>query len=153
MSMQTITVLMVSQGKKLPAWILAFSKSLIFVIAIRAVLLGLDDWQKLIGYAAGFATGLVVGMAIEERVAMGYTHLRVISKKRGEMLADILRDEGYAVTDVAARGMEGTGSLLNLNVRRKQAPAAVQLISKTDPEAFITAEAVRAVQKGFWKNR
>ncbi len=78
-SFYTIRILMVMRGRKGLAWIFAFFQASVYVIALRFVLSDLGNWGKTLGYAAGFATGLVVGMAIEERLAIGYSHLRIIS--------------------------------------------------------------------------
>jgi len=92
----------------------------------------------------------VLGMWIEGRLAIGYTHLRVISPRRGAELAEQLRQAGYAVTEVSGQGKDGMVSLLNCSVLRRKAPGAINLVEQIDPEAFVTAEAVRAVRRGFW---
>ena len=64
MSLDTLRVLFVMRGRKGLAWILGFFQSLIFIIAISSVLTHLGNVFNIIGYAAGFATGNVVGMKI-----------------------------------------------------------------------------------------
>jgi len=56
------------------------------------VLSNLDNPLTILGYAAGFATGNVVGMLIEERLAIGHIHMSIISSARGVALAQALRD-------------------------------------------------------------
>ena len=82
MSLDTLRMLFVMRGRKGIAWLLGFCQSAIFVIAITTVLNNLDNLLNVIGYAAGFATGTVIGITIEERLAIGHTHLRVISSRR-----------------------------------------------------------------------
>ena len=72
MSCDTLRMLFVMRGRKGNAWGLGFVQSVIYVIAITAVLQHLDNPLNVIGYAAGFATGNVVGMLIEERLAIGH---------------------------------------------------------------------------------
>ena len=150
MSLDTLRVLVVMRGRKSVAWILGFFQAAIFVLAITSVLKDLDNLLNVFGYAAGFATGVVLGMWIEGRLAIGYTHLRVISPRRGAALAEQLRQAGYAVTEVSGQGKDGMVSLLNCSVLRRKAPGAINLVEQIDPEAFVTAEAVRAVRRGFW---
>ena len=151
MSLDTLRVLFVMRGKKLFVWILGFLQSVIFVLAITAVLSNLDNPLNIIGYAAGFATGNVVGMLIEGRLAVGYIDLRIISPRRGSAIAERLRAEGYAVTEIPARGKDGMVTLLNASVRRRQANRVDKLIREIDDEAFVTAEDVRPVWRGFWR--
>jgi len=120
-------------------------------LAISSVLSNVNNILNVIGYAAGFATGNVVGMLIEERLAIGHTHLSIISSRRGAAIADRLREDGYAVTELAGRGKDGTVTLLNCSVLRKNVDQVRKIINEVDDEAFITAEDVRPVRRGFWR--
>ncbi|MFO7625226.1 MAG: DUF5698 domain-containing protein [Anaerolineales bacterium] len=147
----TLRMLMVIRGRKLNAWILGFIQAMLFVLAIQAVLSDLGSWINIIAYATGFATGTVIGMLIEERIAIGFKHLRIISSRRGTELAEYLRTQGYAVTEVAGRGKDGTVSLLNCTVQRKDLHQIEMLVKEKDEQAFITADDVIPVSRGFWK--
>ena len=70
-TLATFRLLMVTRGRKALAWIVSFVKSLIFVITLQIILQGLDDPLKILGYSTGFATGLVVGMWLEGKIAVG----------------------------------------------------------------------------------
>jgi len=149
-SMATLRLLMVMRGRKGLAWIFGFFQAFVFIIAIRAVLTNIGNWQNLIAYAAGFATGSVVGMLVEERLAIGFTHLRIISSRRGNKVAEHLRAAGFAVTEIPARGKDGTVTLLNCSVRRKRVSLIRRLVEEIDADAMVTAENIRAIRKGFW---
>jgi len=131
-SIATVRMLAIIRGQRLMAWVLGFFQALVFVLAIRQIFANLNNVWNMLGYAAGFATGTVVGMWLEEKLAMGYTHLRVISPGRGEVLADRLREAGYAVTEVAGRGRNGTVNILNLTVPRKRVPAVRRIVIDFD---------------------
>jgi uncharacterized protein YebE (UPF0316 family) len=151
MTLDTLRVLVVMRGKKGIAWVLGFLQALIFVLAISSVLSGLDNPLNILGYAAGFATGNVVGILIEGRLAIGHVHLSIVSPRWGNAITDKLRSEGYAVTEVPARGRDGTVSLLSCSVLRKHVNAIHKVVNEIDPAAFITAEDVRPVRRGFWR--
>jgi uncharacterized protein YebE (UPF0316 family) len=149
-SLYTVRLMMVVRGRKALAWTFAFFQSFVFVTALQMVLSDLGDWAKFLGYAAGFATGILTGMWLESRMAVGYTHLRVISPRRGAELAERLREAGFAVTEISGMGRDGVVNLLSCNVLRKQAGQLESLVQQIDPEAFMTAEDVRKVDGGFW---
>lgn len=151
MTLDTLRVLVVMRGQKKIAWVLGFFQSAVFVIAIGSVLSNLDNPLNLIGYAAGFATGNVVGMYIEEKLAIGHTMISIVSSRRGTAIVEKLRENGYAVTEIAARGKDGMVTLLNVNVLRKNVGRVRQLVHETDEEAFITAEDIRPIRRGFWR--
>jgi uncharacterized protein YebE (UPF0316 family) len=151
MTLDTLRMLFVMRGRKGIAWSLGFVQSAIFVIAITSVLSNLDNPLNIFGYAAGFATGNVIGMLIEEKLAVGFTHVQIISSGRGVVLAQGLRDSGFAVTEIPARGKNGMVSLLNLSVRRKQVFAVEKIVNDFDEGAFMTVEEVRPMRRGFWR--
>jgi len=152
MSMDTMRTLFVVRGRKRIAWVLGFLESLIFVIAISSALSEVaKNPLALIGYAAGFATGNVVGMLIEDRLAIGHIQFTMVSSGRGAKLVEELRRSGYAVTEIAARGKDGMVTLLQTSVQRKDRDLVETVVLETDPEAFVTAEDVRPVRKGFWR--
>ncbi|MGW8225438.1 MAG: DUF2179 domain-containing protein [Anaerolineales bacterium] len=151
MTLDTLRVLFVMRGRKGIAWILGFFQALVFVIAITSVLRDLTNPLNIIGYAAGFATGVVVGMTIEGRLAIGHVHMRIISSRRGTGIAEKLREEGYAVTEVPARGKDGMVTMLNCSMRRKDIHKVQMMVNQVDQDAFITSEEIRPVRRGFWR--
>ncbi len=151
MSLDTIRVLFVVRGKKLIVWVLGFFQSLVFVVAISSVLTQLNNILNVIGYATGFATGNLVGMLIEQRLAIGHILITIISTSRGSYIAEQLRSNGYAVTEIAGRGRDGTVFELHASVLRRDVPQVETIVLEADPQAFITAEDVRPVRRGFWR--
>lgn len=150
-ALNTIQLMMMVRGRKGLAWVLAFCKVSIYVVAFLTVLTNLDNWLNVVGYATGFATGNVVGMWLEEKLAIGITHLRVISSRRGMEIVEQLRAAGYAVTEVSGHGKDGMVTVLNCGVRRREAPIVTRLITQVDNQAFVTSENVRLVWRGFWR--
>jgi len=149
-TLDTMRLLMVMRGKKWLSWILGFLVSVIYVVLFTSVLSNLDNPLYIAAYAAGFATGNVVGMWIEERMAMGYLRLEVVSPGHGAELAEKLRESGFAVTEIAARGKDGMVSMLSITVLRKRVSLAEKIIADVDEGAFMTSEEMRGVRRGFW---
>jgi len=150
MSLDTLRMLFVMRGQRLLTWILGFIQAMLWVFILTSVLNSLDNLINIIAYAAGFATGNIVGMMIESRLAIGHIHLQIISPRRGTAIVEALRSDGYAVTEVPARGKDGMVTLLSCNIRRRQIKEAKKTISTVDEDAFVTTSDVRSVQRGFW---
>ena len=149
-AMDTLRFMLTMRGKQGIAWVLGFVESVLYVVTIGVVLSDLSNVLYMIGYAAGFATGNVVGMAIERRLAIGFLHLKIITKQHGLAVAEALRKMDYAVTEIPARGKDGSVSLCDLSVRRKDIPAIEKLALEVDPEAFITVEDITPLRSGYW---
>jgi uncharacterized protein YebE (UPF0316 family) len=150
-ALDTLRFMFSLRGKSAMSFILGFVQSVLFVVIIGQVLTNLSNPLNVIGYAAGFATGTVLGMAIEKRLAVGFTHFSIISRGHSTEIADVLRDEGYGVTEIPARGRESNFMLVECHVRRRQADEVEALALKIDPEAFITAEEVTPRRSGIWR--
>lgn len=151
MSLDTIRLLFVVRGRKMLAWILGFFQAAVFIIAISSVLTNEQNVLTIVGYAAGFATGNVIGMWIEERLAIGHIHLTIVSSTRGAAITDMLREHGYAVTEISGRGLNGMVTLLHVDVMRRKLDSVQKLVRETDSDAFITAEDMRPIRRGFWR--
>jgi uncharacterized protein YebE (UPF0316 family) len=151
MTLDTLRVLFTLRGKKTLSWIFGFLVSLIFVFLLTSILSNLNSPLYIVAYSAGFATGGVVGMWIEEQLAIGFTNIQIISPRLGVVMAQKLRDSGFAVTEIPARGKDGMVSMLSLSVRRKQVVDVEKIINKCDEGAFVTLEDVRPVRRGFFR--
>lgn len=151
MSLDTIRVLFVMRGKKLLTWVLGFVQSVIYIVAISSVLTKMDNVINVLAYAAGFATGNVLGLIIEGKLAIGHILVTIISSHRGTFIAERLRASGYAVTEISGRGKNGTVFELHVSVLRKDVPNVETIVLEADPQAFVTAEDVRPVRRGFWR--
>jgi uncharacterized protein YebE (UPF0316 family) len=151
MSISTLRIMLVMRGNKWITWVLSFAEASIFILALTYVMQDLNNWLYIVAYAAGFATGNVVGMWFEGRLAIGYVHMRIISMTQGKELAGILRNEGYAVTELPGRGRDGEVSLLIVSIRRKHEKKVREIAEKIDVDAFITSEDLHPISRGYWR--
>ena len=150
-SFDTLRVLFVMRGRKAIVWSIGFLQSSIFILAIASVISDLNNPLKILGYTAGFATGNVVGMWIEEKLAIGHIHMIIVSSNLGTAIAEKIREEGFAVTEIPARGRNGMVAMLSCSIFRKNVQKIRKLVNQIDDNAFITAEDVRPVRRGFWR--
>lgn len=149
-TIDTVRFMMIIRGRKLVAWVLGFTESVIFVVTLGAVFGNLTNVWVIATYAAGFAFGNTLGMLVEERLAVGHIQVSIISPKRGSAIAEKLRAEGYAVTEIPARGKDGMVTLLHVSVRRRKVKQVHKIAQKIDSSAFISGEEMRPLWRGFW---
>jgi len=149
-SMDTLRFMLTMRGKQAIAWVLGFLVTVLYVLTFNAVLKDLSNPLYLIGYSAGFATGNVVGMHIERKLAMGFSNITIISKQKGLEIAQALREQDFAVTEIPGQGMDGPVLICELVVRRKDIPKIEKLALNTDSEAFITIEEITHLRSGYW---
>ena len=148
-SLSTIRVLIMMRGKKLLSASVGFFEVMVYAIAIGQVVQNLSNWWNLLGYCLGFAVGTLLGIWLEERIALGYTTIRVVSAERAHAIAEAVRRAGHGATEMWGEGKKGQVGMVKAVVKRKEAEPLCQLIDRIDPEAFITIEETRAVQHGY----
>jgi uncharacterized protein YebE (UPF0316 family) len=148
-TMGTMRILMTVRGRKLLAALIGFVEVTIFIVAISRVVRNVDNIWLVLGYSAGFAAGTLVGMTIEERLALGWTVVRVISSDLSKGVADALRTAGFGVTEMAGHGMKGDVEIFEVVVRRADLPSVLQTIDQVDGRAFVTVEETRRVYRGW----
>jgi uncharacterized protein YebE (UPF0316 family) len=147
-SMGTVRTLMSMRGQKKLATVISFFESLIFILAIGRALQNVDNLWNILGYAGGFAVGTWTGLKIEERLALGYAQVQVITQSAGDKLADVLRDAGYGVTEVVGQGLSGEVCVLTVVANRRDVPAITALASEVDAKAFVTVDSASRVYRG-----
>ena len=151
MSADTLRMLFAMRGRKSPAFFIGAAEAAVFILAVSQVLKGPLNPFTVLGYACGFATGTVVGMLAEERLALGFTRFSIYSLASGANLAGALREAGHAVTEFAGHGQSGDIAVVTCAVSRKDAPAVHDLIRRVDPQAFVTLDDVRSLQRGHFR--
>jgi len=152
MTLDTVRMLTVVRGMRTVTWILGVLQTTVFVIAFGSVINDLDNVLNIAAYSTGFATGNVIGMMIEKRLAFGYLNITIVSSKQGRELAEKLRAHGHAVTEIPARGMDGSVEILECSVQRKLAQDVRNIALEIDPDAFITSRDIQRVWRGYWRD-
>jgi uncharacterized protein YebE (UPF0316 family) len=145
----TVRILLTNRGNELWSGTLGFFEVLVYVIGIGVVVQDLTDIPMLLSYCFGFSVGTVVGIRIEQRMAMGYVNLRAISRAQSAQIANALRDAGFGATLSHGEGRDGSVGIITATVSRKHSRRAMQLVHQLDPDAFMVADEARAVARGW----
>jgi len=151
MTLDTVRVLSVMRGMKTVTWILGFLQTMMFLVIISSVISDQNNILNMLAYSVGFATGNVIGMYIEQRLALGFVQLSVVSTGKGAAIAEHLRGIGHAVTEIPARGKDGMVTMLETNVVRKNKDEVEKAIKDIDADAFIVSRDVQPIHRGYWR--
>jgi uncharacterized protein YebE (UPF0316 family) len=147
-TLDTIRVIYISRGMKYLAPLFGFFGVLVWLLAISQIMKNLNNPVYYLAYAVGFATGNLVGIFIEERLAVGKVVLRIITQKDTTALVTHFRSCGYGVTTVDAEGATGPVKLIFTIIDRNKIKSVVQSIDNYNPRAFYSIEDVRSVKEG-----
>lgn len=148
-TLATVRVLVMTRGYKLASAAIGFFEVLVYALAIGPVVQNLSNVWYLFGYSFGFSVGTLLGMALEERMALGYATVRVVSVEKANDIADAIRQAGYGATQGFGYGANGIIGTVKTVVQRKHVDRVEKLVSQVDPRAFVTVEETRWVSRGY----
>ena len=147
-SIGTVRTIVTVQGRTVIAFILAIFEISIWILVVSTVIHQIKAQPLLIiFYAFGYATGNVVGILVERKLAFGITILKVITKDAGETIAGYLRQKGQPVTVFVGEGMAGPVKELYIACRRRDLKWILPEVRRKDPNAFYVIEQARDMGK------
>jgi uncharacterized protein YebE (UPF0316 family) len=149
-SLGTLRIIYIGKGIRMLAPLLGFVEVFIWIVVVSQLVKNVSNLAGYLAYAAGFAAGNFVGMAIENRLAIGTLMVRVIVTGKTDSLLNSLKDSGYGVTFFDAQGSSGPVKVIYTVIKRKELKDVVQRIQECDPDVFYTIEEVRQSVKGIF---
>ncbi len=152
-SLGTIRVIFISKGIKYLAPFIGFFEVIIWLLAIGQVMNNLTNAIAYIAYGAGFASGTFIGMLIEERLSLGLTSVRIITKKDPTELILYLRSQDYGVTSIDGEGASGRVKMIFTIIKRQDLSRVVSIIKQFYPNAFYSVDDVKSVSEGVFPEK
>ncbi|SFB14547.1 Uncharacterized protein YebE, UPF0316 family [Lentibacillus halodurans] len=149
-SLSTMRMILTLKGRRYMAAFVSMFEIVIYVLGLGLVLDNLNEIQNIIAYALGFGLGVIVGTKIEEKLALGYITVNVISSDPNIDFTRQLREKGYGVTSWFAYGMEGDRLVMQILTPRKYELKLYETIKTIDPKAFIISYEPKQINGGFW---
>lgn len=142
-SLGTMRIILVARGYRNTAPVLGFFEVLIWLYAISRALGSVNGIGSALIYATGFAAGNYAGMLLEEKIALGYQAVRIITSRIVTALPLVLRDEGFGVTIIEGTGDKGGVYILFSVVPKRQVKRVLEIVRMFEPDSFITVEDVK----------
>ena len=145
----TVRTVLVMRGVRFVAALVGFFEIIISVVAISRVMAHLDNVFNIIAYAGGYSCGILMGIFVEERLALGITVVNIVAPENDEHLAAVLRKAGFGVTRLEAFGMHDEMHFLRVVLPRRKVNSLVRLCKRLSPKSFLTIEDVRSAHGGY----
>lgn len=112
-------------------------ESLIYVFGLSLVLTGEQSILEMLVYAIGFGVGLIVGIYVENKLAIGYTSVLANIRDKNMLLITHLRENGYGVTVFEGEGRESSRYRLDILTKRSLENELLAIINRFEPSAFV----------------
>lgn len=152
-SLSTIRMMLTMKGYQLAAPLLSMIEVTIYVLGLGLVLDNLDNIWNIIVYALGYGAGIMVGMKIENKLALGYILVTAIVPETAYGTANELRGRGYGVTSTRAQGREGDRHILEILTPRANERKLYAEIEEMEPKAFVISYEPKYISGGFWTKK
>ncbi|HET6873008.1 MAG TPA: DUF2179 domain-containing protein [Sporolactobacillaceae bacterium] len=146
----TIRMILTLKGYRYLAAFVSIFEVLIYVLGLGLVINHLDQIQNLVAYALGYGIGVICGMKIEEKLALGYITVNVITSRVRENFSEMIRKKGYGVTEWVANGRQGERLMMEILTPRRNELDLIDTIKDLDPHAFIVSHEPKSFYGGFW---
>ena len=150
-ALDTLRVMLVVQRKRVLSALVGFCQALMWIVVIKSVLDNLENFYSIVAYAGGYSAGILVGMALEERLAIGFSHVRIVTSENARQMSASLRKSGYGVTEYIGHGKDGRVLEVNVIAKRRDLSDIEEIASRIDPKCFITSEAINPMRRGHWR--
>lgn len=149
-SLSTIRLILTMKSRRYLAAMVSLLEVTAYVVALSLVLENLNAIQNVVAYAVGFGLGVIIGSIIEEKLALGYITVNVISMNPELNFSEQLRAKGYGVTSWRAGGRDGNRLAMQILTPRKYELNLYETIKNIDERAFIISYEPKHIYGGFW---
>ena len=105
-SMYTIRMIFTLKGRYYWASLISMVEVFIYMSGLTLVLSRLDNHWNLLAYCLGYGLGILTGSLIEEKMALGYVSVQIITSRENAWAAEKLREHGFGVTTWLAEGRD-----------------------------------------------
>lgn len=151
-SLTTLRTMFIVQGRKGLAAFTGFFEAIVYMVILGNVVTNMDDPIKLLVYGLGFSAGNLVGIIIENKLALGDLAIRVILQDAdNEDLIEEIRSKGFGVTVIEGQGKHMLRDYLIIVIKRKDFKKLKQIIDSYDKKAFILSSSVDPIHGGYFK--
>lgn len=152
-TLNTIRVILTMRGYRKVAPFIAIIEVTIYTLGLSMVMQYLSQPIYLVAYALGFGVGIYTGMLIEDRMALGYSVIYIITNSLDHSLADELRKMGYGVTIESGYGRDGERLILTVLAPRATEKQLYDTINELSPTAFYYSSEAKYIRGGFWTKK
>lgn len=122
---------------------IGFFEVLFWLFAISTVMKNLSNFMCYLGWAGGYATGIYIGLSIEEKLAIGTQVIRVFTQQNISELIEKLVEKNYSYTILDGEGKKGAVKLIFIVVKRKNVKDVTEIIHQFSPQAFYSIEDIK----------
>ena len=146
----TVRNILINKGYRREGTILSFFEIILWTFIASLVIMGITEAPiKGIVYSIGFSLGIYFGSRIESYIALGRVLVQaIIAGEQSEGMIGALREKGYVVTTMEAKGRDSEKTVLMIFANRKGKEEIIREIHRLDKTAMIITNDVSTLHGG-----
>lgn len=150
----TIRTVMTVKGKNLLATIIGFIEVTIWFLVVKDALNSDSNSMWIVfSYAGGFAIGTYLGGILSKRFIRGKLNVQIIVNKDNNDLIGVLRENGYAISVMKAKGYKDSNKLLLfMEIDSYHLQELDEMVKSHDEKAFMVVNETKYVQNGYFRD-
>jgi len=152
-SLYTIRMIFTVKGRYYWASLISTVEVFIYMSGLTLVLSRLDNHWNLLAYCLGYGLGILTGSMIEEKMALGYVSVQIITSRDNAWVAEKLRENGFGVTTWLAEGRDADRFVMEVMAKRRFEPLLYKNLDALCPDAFVISHEPRHFRGGFWSHK
>ena len=149
-AVSTLRQILINKGYRKEGTVLSFVEIVLWTFVASRVIMGIAEAPvKGFVYSIGFSIGVYLGSRIEGYIAMGRVLIQtIVSKENSGPVTDTLRQKGYAVTTMEAKGRDSEKTVLMIFANRKGKEEIISEIHRIDGGAMIITNDISTLHGG-----
>jgi uncharacterized protein YebE (UPF0316 family) len=142
------TILLVKNQTKSAAGV-GLLEGIIYIISLAIVFRDLSNLYNIIAYVVGFSIGLLLGGALERKLAIGFITYQANILEKNMELVNALRTSGFGVTVFEGEGITTARYRLDIVAKRSRENELLEIIDSFEPKAFLSSYEIRSFKGGY----
>ncbi|MBU7592286.1 DUF2179 domain-containing protein [Metabacillus halosaccharovorans] len=142
------TILLVKNQTKSAAGV-GLLEGIIYIVSLIFVFQDLSNIYNIIAYVVGFSVGLLLGGALERKLAIGFITYQANILNKNMDLVNALRTAGFGVTVFEGEGINTARFRLDIVAKRSREKELLQIIDQFEPKAFLLSYELRSFKGGY----
>jgi len=142
------TILLVKNQTKSAAGV-GLLEGIIYIVSLIFVFQDLSNIYNIIAYVVGFSVGLLLGGALERKLAIGFITYQANILAKNMDLVNALRTAGFGVTVFEGEGINTARFRLDIVAKRSREKELLQIIDHFEPKAFLLSYELRSFKGGY----
>ena len=152
-SLGTFRTINTVKGRNLVAALIGLIEiSVWFLVVKEALNTDSNSYLIVLSYALGFSVGTYIGGKISNMFIKTNLEVQVILTSKNNTIIDKLRNNGYGLTIIEAKGNNNLKYMLYIQIRNNSLNKLKSIIREFDPKALIAVNETKYIENGYFNS-